>query len=146
VALLPPNRQELRYPSLVSITHFTEDQSWNCSKKGNEEDPEATKRWTVVQGKTGDLEVTAITVCYDREVNDLVFFYKAMHGYINLDVNNFVSFVTHGRTRLSETRTLNCSVLQNKHLPRIVPQPHSQALEQYYGHFQFSKLFQLIDV
>ena len=47
-----------------------------------------------------------LPLCYDREVKDLVFFYKAMRGYINLDVNNFVSFVTHGRTRLSEARTL----------------------------------------
>ena len=91
--------------------------------------------------------VKLLPLCYDREVKDLVFFYKAMHGYINLDVNNFVSFVTHGRTRLSEARTLktpSCrtSTFQGSYFNRI----YSQALEQYYGHFHFSKLFQLIDV
>ena len=66
-----------------------------------------------------------LPLCYDREVKDLVFFYKAMHGYINLDVNNFVSFVTHGRTRLSEARTLktpSCrtSTFQGSYFNRIV--------------------------
>ena len=66
-----------------------------------------------------------LPLCYDREVKDLVFFYKAMHGYINLDVNNFVSFVAHGRTRLSETRTLktpSCrtSTFQGSYFNRIV--------------------------
>ena len=58
--------------------------------------------------------VKLLPLCYDREVKDLVFFYKAMHGYINLDVNNFVSFVTHGRTVKRSENSKN-SVLQNKH-------------------------------
>ena len=33
----------------------------------------------------------------------LVFLYKALFGYVNVDVSNCVSFVSHGRTRLSNT-------------------------------------------
>ena len=37
----------------------------------------------------------------DRELKDLVFFYKCLNGYTDLNIHNFVSFVTHGRTRQS---------------------------------------------
>ena len=38
---------------------------------------------------------------YDREMKDLTFFYKALFGFINVNLSNYVSFVSHGRTRLS---------------------------------------------
>ena len=69
-------------------------------------------RWILKQRKGEQsykerlMTLKLLPLCYDREVKDLVFFYKAMHGHIKLDINNFVSFVTHGRTRLSEARTL----------------------------------------
>ena len=46
-----------------------------------------------------------LPLCYDREIQDLVFFYKALYGYV--DVGNYVSFVSHDRSRL----TLNPSLL-----------------------------------
>ena len=39
----------------------------------------------------------------DREIKDLVFLYKALFGYIDIEINNYVSFVSHCRTRLSQT-------------------------------------------
>ncbi len=32
-----------------------------------------------------------LPLAYDREVKDLVFFYKAVNGYIDIDVSNFVN-------------------------------------------------------
>ncbi|CAB3983435.1 Hypothetical predicted protein, partial [Paramuricea clavata] len=88
-------------------------------------------RWILKQRKGEQsykerlVTLKSLPLCYDREVKDLVFFYKAMHGYINLDINNFVSFVTHGRTRLSEARTLKSpsyrtSTFQGSYFNRIV--------------------------
>ena len=34
-----------------------------------------------------------LPLSYDREIKDLVFLYKALFGYVNVDVSNFVSFV-----------------------------------------------------
>jgi hypothetical protein len=47
--------------------------------------------------------VGLLPITFDREVKDLVFLYKALFGYVNVDVSNCVSFVSHGRTRLSNT-------------------------------------------
>ena len=44
-----------------------------------------------------------LPLTFDREVKNLVFLYKAMFGYVNVDASNYVLFVTHGRTRLSNT-------------------------------------------
>ena len=41
-----------------------------------------------------------LPLCYEREIPDLVFFFKALHGNMDLDVCTFVSFVDNGRTRL----------------------------------------------
>ena len=70
------------------------------------------------------MEVTT-PLCYDREIEDLVFFYKAIHGYIKLDTDNIVSFACHGRTRLSEARILwiplrRTSTLQPSYFNRVV--------------------------
>ena len=43
-----------------------------------------------------------LTLSFDREVKDLVLMYKeALFGHVNVDVSNFVSCVSHSRTRLS---------------------------------------------
>jgi hypothetical protein len=43
-----------------------------------------------------------LPLCYDREIKDLTFFYKSLYGQTDLNVFNFVKFVNHGRTRLSQ--------------------------------------------
>jgi hypothetical protein len=44
-----------------------------------------------------------LPLTFDREVKDLVFLYKALFGYVNVDISNYVSFVSHGRTWLCNT-------------------------------------------
>ena len=66
-------------------------------------------RWIMMR-KRGELSykerlsaLNLLPLTYDREIKDLVFLYKALFGYVNVDVSNFVSFVCHGRTRLSNS-------------------------------------------
>ena len=59
-------------------------------------------RW-ILNVKVGDVPYRDR---YDREIRDLMFFYKALHGFYDLNVEDFVSFVTHGRTRLSSNPTV----------------------------------------
>ncbi len=49
--------------------------------------------------------LSLLPLCYEREITDLVFFFKALYGNIDLDVRTFVSFVNNGRTRLSQNPT-----------------------------------------
>lgn len=51
-----------------------------------------------------------LPLCYEREIKDLVLFFKALYGQIDLDVHNFVSFVNNGRTRLSQNPSLTLKV------------------------------------
>ena len=48
------------------------------------------------------LKLEVLPLSYDREMKDLVFFFKSLYGYVDLNINNFVSFVQHGRSRLSQ--------------------------------------------
>ncbi|CAB4033297.1 Hypothetical predicted protein [Paramuricea clavata] len=68
----------------------------------------ATK-W-ILKTKTGEMSCTQrlltlelLPLCYDREVKYLVFFFKALYGYINLDIYDYLSFVDHGCTRLAQS-------------------------------------------
>ena len=62
-------------------------------------------RWilrTKIGEKTYKERLTGLNLLpltYDRELRDLVFFLKCYHGNTNLNINNFVSFVKHGRSR-----------------------------------------------
>ena len=40
-----------------------------------------------------------LPLAYDREIKDLVLFYKAVYGYIDMDVSNYVTLNNHPRTR-----------------------------------------------
>ncbi|XP_028414251.1 uncharacterized protein LOC114537309 [Dendronephthya gigantea] len=62
-------------------------------------------RW-ILGTKIGDipykermLSLHLIPLAYDREIKDLIFFYKALYGFYDLDVSSYVSFVGHSRTR-----------------------------------------------
>jgi hypothetical protein len=48
------------------------------------------------------LKLELLPLSYDREMKDLVFFFKSLYGYVDLNINNCVSFVQHGRNRLSQ--------------------------------------------
>jgi hypothetical protein len=52
------------------------------------------------------LVLRLLPLTYDREVKDLVFFYKALYGLIDLNINDYVTFVSHGRTRLIQNPSI----------------------------------------
>ena len=65
-------------------------------------------RWIMMNGgeltyKERFLTLNLLPLTFDREIKDLLFLYKALFGYLNVDINNYISFVSHGRTRLSHT-------------------------------------------
>ena len=85
-------------------------------------------------------------LCYDHEIKDLVFFYKAIHGHIKLDIDNFVSFASHGRTRLSEARILRTplcrtSTFQASYFNRIVKICNSIVINSNSRNFSSLSLF-----
>lgn len=40
-----------------------------------------------------------LPLCYDREIKNLIFFYNCLYGISPIDINNFVNFISHNRTR-----------------------------------------------
>ena len=71
----------------------------------------------ILQAKRGEtaykqrlITLSLLPLCYEREIKDLVFFFKALYGYIDLDVHSFVSFVNNGRTRLSRNPSLTLKI------------------------------------
>ena len=40
-----------------------------------------------------------LPLCYVREIQDLVFFYKALYGYVDLDISKYVCFLNHDLSR-----------------------------------------------
>ena len=45
------------------------------------------------------LALNLLPLCYEREIKDLTFFFKAMYGHYYLNVFDYVSIVSHSRTR-----------------------------------------------
>ena len=73
------------------------------------------------------LALDFLPLTFDREIKDLVFLYKALFGYLNLNISNYVSFVSHGRTRLSnsskyilQSQDCKTSTFQSFYYNRIV--------------------------
>jgi len=62
----------------------------------------------VIQRQIFNFKLLPLT--FDRELKDLVFFYKCLNGLTDLNVSDFVSFVSHGRTRLSNSYNLKTPV------------------------------------
>ena len=73
------------------------------------------------------LKLELLPLSYDREMKDLVFFFKALYGYVDLNINNCVSFIQHGRNRLSQatgvmlqTPMCRTATFQSSYFNRIV--------------------------
>jgi hypothetical protein len=47
-----------------------------------------------------------LPLCYDREIKDLILFCKALYGISDLNVHDYVSFVTHNHSRLCRNPNL----------------------------------------
>ena len=122
------------YLSLVKSQLSYATQVWSPTlhnSKTNLENLERVQRraprW-ILQPKKGGmsynerlLSLNLLPLEYDREIKDLTFFYKAIHGLYDLDVLKFVSFVTHSRTR-------NCNN-PNQHLQVLLLQPNRPPVE-----------------
>ena len=59
------------------------------------------QRVSVMSYRDRLLTLKLLPLTFDRELKDLVFFYKCRKGFTDLNVYDFVSPVSHGRTRLS---------------------------------------------
>ena len=71
----------------------------------------------ILQSKHGEItyqqrlmNLNLLPLCYEREISDLVFFFKALFGNTDLDVNTFVSFSNNNLTRLCQNPSLNLKV------------------------------------
>ena len=86
-----------------------------------------------------------LPLVYGREIKDLVFFYKALSGSTDLNIENLVSFVKHGRTRnKNPTLTLipsycKTNVFQASFFNRIVKLWNSVCNLAPLNHFRSSK-------
>ena len=91
-------------------------------------------RW-ILQVKIGEvlykdrlLTLNLLPLSYDREIKDLTFFFKAMYGYYDLNIYDYVSFVSHSRTRncvnpslMLKVPSCKTSTFQSSFFNRIVP-------------------------
>ena len=103
------------YLSLVKsqLSHATE--VWSPAHVGLKAKIERMQRrasrW-ILHSKVGELsyrdrllKLDVLPLTFDRELKDLVF-YKCLDNIVDLNVLNFVSFISHGRTRQSNSFNL----------------------------------------
>jgi hypothetical protein len=90
-------------------------------------------RW-ILKARKGDssynerlVDLNLLPLCYDREIKDLILFYKALYGISDLNVHDYVSFVTHNHSRLCRNPNLlfktplcKTTTYQNSDFNRIV--------------------------
>ena len=124
------------YLSLVKSQLLYASEVWSpvnnvkLAKRVEKVQRRATK-WILMNGdityKERLLSLNLLPLSYDREIKDLTFFYKALFGFVNVDLSNFVSFVNHGRTRLSrssdkilQTPLCKTTTFQSSYYNRIV--------------------------
>ena len=75
-------------------------------------------RW-ILQTRIGEMfykdrliTLDLLPLTYDRELKDLVFFYKCFFNHIHLDVCSFTNFISHGCTRLSSSFNLKTPICE----------------------------------
>ena len=100
------------YLSLVKSQLCYASEVWspvnnNLSKRVESVQRRAT-RWILMSRgelsyKERLLALNRLPLTFDREIKDLVFLYKGLFGYLNVNISKYVTFVSHGRTRLSNT-------------------------------------------
>jgi hypothetical protein len=60
------------------------------------------------------MNLNLLPLCYEREFSDLVFFFKALFGNTDLDVNTFVSF-SNPKIPPSPLKPLSVNPTHSKH-------------------------------
>ena len=71
------------------------------------------------------IKLDLLPLSYDRGLKDLSFFYKCLYNHIDLNVHCFVDFISHGRSRLSNSLNLKTpicrtSTFQASYFNRII--------------------------
>ncbi len=96
------------------------------SKAGHTMDPPSKDRRVPYKDRL--LTLNLLPLSYDREIKDLTFFFKAMYGYYDLNIFDYVSFVSHSRTRncvnpslMLKVPSCKTSTFQSSFFNRIVP-------------------------
>ena len=130
------NVRRTLYLSLVKSQLCYAAEVWSPSQYNNktllERVQRRATRWIL---QTWDLTyrdrlqmLNLLPLTYDREIKDLTFFFKLLNGFYDLNISNFVSFVSHNRTRNCENPSLvlkvpSCktSAFQSSFFNRIVP-------------------------
>lgn len=123
------------YLSLVKSQLCFGTQVWSptqfCLKEKIERVQRRATRW-ILRTRRGEISykerlvtLDLLPLAYDREQKDLVFFYNCLHGNTDLNVYNFVTLISHGRTKQSNSlnlRTPLCktSSFQGSYFNRIV--------------------------
>ncbi len=111
------------------VTYATEVWSPHTTKLiSKEESVQRRATAWILKSKRGEITtLSLLPLCHEREITDLVFFFKALYGNTDLDVRTFVSFLNNGRTRLSQNPTLTLktpycksSAFQASYFNRIV--------------------------
>ena len=104
------NRDARRtYLSLVKSQVCYATEVWSPSQSTYKTNLERIQRratqW-ILQVKIGEvsykdrlLALNLLPLSYDREIKDLTFFFKAIYGYYDLNIFDYVSFVSDSRTR-----------------------------------------------
>jgi hypothetical protein len=105
-----------------------------CSQKTKiERVQRRATRW-ILKARKGDssynerlVDLNLLPLCYDREIKDLMLFYKALYGISDLNVHDYVSFVTHNHSRLCRNPNLllktplcKTTTYQNSYFNRLV--------------------------
>ena len=111
------NVRRTLYLSLVKSQLSYATEVWSTSKSINK---------TIYKDRL--LSLNLLPLSYDREIKDLTFFFKAMYGYYDLNVFDYVSFVSHSRTRncvnpslMLKVPSCKTSTFQSSSFNRIVP-------------------------
>ena len=73
-------------------------------------------RW-ILQTRIGEMSnrdrliaLDLLPFTYDRELKDLLLFYKSLFNHIHLDVQSFTNFISHGRTRLRNSSDIKSPI------------------------------------
>ena len=94
--------------SLMSYTTEVWSPSHSTLKQNAERVQRRATRW-ILQIKQGELSykerlihLDLLPLTYDREVKDLILLYKALYGYIDIDIS-FIKTISHGHSRRSQS-------------------------------------------
>ena len=110
------------YLSLVKSQLCYATQVWSLAqvslKTQGERVQRRATRW-ILQTRIGEMSyrdrlitLDLLPLTYDRELKDLVFFYKCFFNHIHLDVCSFTNFISHGCTRLSSSFNLKTPICE----------------------------------